>query len=285
MIIKHEVLVKKEEKIMKKRIVAVITALMMFATILSGCGASEDVKSDNSTEEKTSTSTSTKKEDDKASEQIRKLVIAYPKKASTASYETLPYFQKIEEMTGIEVEWIGWPEENAKEKMQLAFASGELPDLIINVLQPDDVVTFAEQGLIVAIDDKLESAPNLTKIFNDRPDFKSNATLPDGHIYSMPRLVEDHVNSNHTFMVNMEWLEMAGQEVPTTLDEFYECLKAVKEIDYNGNGKNDEIPWTFNLKTRHITGLQGFLSAFGVNTVDTCGVHFEHDERQEYKQH
>jgi putative aldouronate transport system substrate-binding protein len=41
----------------------------------------------------------------------------------------------------------------------------------------------------------------------------------------------------------VDWLEQLGLSEPTTTDELYEVLKAVKESDMNGNGEADEYPF------------------------------------------
>ena len=45
--------------------------------------------------------------------------------------------------------------------------------------------------------------------------------------------------------INKKWLDKLGLEMPTTTDEFYQVLKAFKNGDPNGNGKADEIPFSF----------------------------------------
>ena len=45
------------------------------------------------------------------------------------------------------------------------------------------------------------------------------------------------------FVINKTWLDQLGLEVPTTVDEFTECLKAFRDAgDLNGNGIADEVP-------------------------------------------
>lgn len=44
-------------------------------------------------------------------------------------------------------------------------------------------------------------------------------------------------------MINKTWLDKLGLKVPETIDELYNVLKAFKEQDPNGNGKQDEIPF------------------------------------------
>lgn len=63
-------------------------------------------------------------------------------------------------------------------------------------------------------------------------------------------------------VINVKWLENLGLEVPTTIDELENVLRAFKEQDANGNGDpNDEIPFTG-------IGLgMDFLSPFGMTDV------------------
>ena len=44
-------------------------------------------------------------------------------------------------------------------------------------------------------------------------------------------------------LINKTWLDQVGKEVPTTVDEWVDCLKAFRDGgDLNGNGEADEIP-------------------------------------------
>jgi len=43
-------------------------------------------------------------------------------------------------------------------------------------------------------------------------------------------------------MINVEWLNKLGLQMPTTIDELYDVLVAFRDQDPNGNGKKDEIP-------------------------------------------
>ena len=50
------------------------------------------------------------------------------------------------------------------------------------------------------------------------------------------------------FLINKTWLDKVGKDVPTTVDEWKECLEAFKEAgDLNGNGKDDEVPYAFGM--------------------------------------
>ena len=55
----------------------------------------------------------------------------------------------------------------------------------------------------------------------------------------------DHVSLSQKMWIDESWLTNLNLEMPTTLDEFRDVLRAFKEKDANGNGDpNDEIPLT-----------------------------------------
>ena len=78
-------------------------------------------------------------------------------------------------------------------------------------------------------------------------------TNPDGHIYTLPGKKPLRPKGCDTPFINKAWLDRLGLEMPTTVDEWYEVLKAFKEQDANGNGDpNDEIPLTGSAKDESV---------------------------------
>lgn len=74
---------------------------------------------------------------------------------------------------------------------------------------------------------------------------KSSITAPDGNIYALPQINECyHCDNALKLWINKAWLDKLGLQLPTTTEEFYQVMKAFKEQDPNGNGKNDELPLT-----------------------------------------
>lgn len=92
-----------------------------------------------------------------------------------------------------------------------------------------------------------------------------NVTASDGHIYLMPAYngTPRDMLANIFQEINGEWLEAIGMEAPDTLDEFYDMLVAFKTQDPNGNGEEDEIPWSFvwdNGAYNMVLGAFGFVN-------------------------
>ena len=183
-------------------------------------------------------------------------------------------FQRLEKATGVHIDWTNY-QSDFGEKRNLDIASGDLPDAIHNDGASDvELMTWAKQGVIVPVEDLIdEHMPNLKKILDENPEYRSMITAPDGHIYSFPWIEElgEGKESIHTVndiaWINKEWLNKLGLEMPQTTDDLIKVLEAFKTKDPNGNGKADEIPMSF------VNGNGGedfkiLFGAFGVGDND-----------------
>ena len=70
------------------------------------------------------------------------------------------------------------------------------------------------------------------------------------------------------FEINADWLEQVGMDMPTTVDEWVECLKAFRDAgDLNGNGEADEVPLAVQFGQHDTFGSNDlfyrFTAAFG----------------------
>ncbi len=194
---------------------------------------------------------------------------------NTVNFEDLPVVKAFEEETNIHINWVVIPAESETERIGLAFASGDLPDLFFGTRMPYDVVIRnAAEGTILPLNGLIEQyCPNLTARFAVRPDIKADLTFPDGNIYGLAKIDEKPLQSNQDNMfINKEWLAKAGLAKPTTLDEFYNMLKVFKETDFNGNGVQDEIPFTF-LPGSSSQGIHSLFGSFGVVDTPASGTH------------
>lgn len=169
-----------------------------------------------------------------------------------AEWKDMPTMQAYEEMTNISWEYITPPMSDFSTRLNLAFASGDLPDVIFAAgssnLTRGMEVDYGSQGILVPLEGLLEeNAPNLMKILEANPDIKKSITAPDGHIYSLPYINHSSISiwPLGPMWYNGTWLEALGvKEVPTSVDEFYDLLVRMRDEDPNGNGKADEIPLT-----------------------------------------
>ncbi|MFS0723849.1 extracellular solute-binding protein [Paenibacillus sp. 1P07SE] len=174
--------------------------------------------------------------------------------------EKLKFFQRMEQDTNIQFNINAIPTTALLEKKNLLLASGDYPDVFFKMgITPEDEIVYGQQGIFIPLEDLIaEYAPNLSRIFEERPEVKKSVTTPSGHIYALPGLLQ--TGSTAHFYINKKWLDALGLEEPTNTDEFYQVLKAFKENDPNQNGLQDEIP----MSTVQITHLQQFLHNFGL---------------------
>lgn len=181
------------------------------------------------------------------------------------NFAELEFFQKLEEATGVHIEWNMSSEDGWKEKKGLLFA-GELPDAFYGqgILSDVDVIKYGTQGMLIPLNDLIEKyAPNLKKLLDENPEYKKQLTAPDGNIYSLPSLTELSPVTHDKLFINKKWLDQLGLKVPETLDEFKETLQAFRDHDLNGDGRSDDqIPFTF-LYNRKENGLYSLFGSFG----------------------
>lgn len=126
-------------------------------------------------------------------------------------------------------------------------ASGDIPDLIYNWGTAGNgadanMETWAANGLIAALDDKIGNYPNLMSNITKEM-WDAVKSVNDGKIYIVPRT---NIVNNWGYMINQEWLDKLNLKAPTTLDEFTEVCRAFTTKDPDGNGKPDTYGVTFS---------------------------------------
>ena len=143
-------------------------------------------------------------------------------------FNNLWYFKRIEEQTGVHVDFIEVKDADFKTQLNLMFASQDLADIVIrgNIDIEDYGVS---QGLLIALDDYIEKyMPNyLSRLYLN----EANASMyaSDGKMYYIGYLIAQNVNHQGNFYINTTWLDEIGADVPTTVDELTEVLYAFKE--------------------------------------------------------
>lgn len=162
-------------------------------------------------------------------------------------FDDLLVYQEYEKQTGIKVKWTMVPTNVLTEKRNLILTSGDYPDAFHSArFNTQDLMMYGEQGIFIPLNDLIDKyAPNVKQIFEDDPDLLRGLTMPDGNIYSLPRIFDPafaSVLAGWKLWINQDFLTALGMEEPSTLDDLYAYMKAVKTTDLNGNGIHDEIP-------------------------------------------
>ena len=174
-------------------------------------------------------------------------------------------FDVIREDLGISLELTMLPSSATDRDMKMlaAGAANSLPDMMS--LSRPTMVHLVEQGLLAPIDDMFEMMPDRTaKMYNE--DSIRYATI-DGHVYGLTASTGD-IKKNEGILIRKDWLDNLGLEIPHTLDEYMEVMKAFTYDDPDGNGKDDTYGYgTFIEITASEEGLgrrlDPFFGAFG----------------------
>lgn len=167
------------------------------------------------------------------------------------NYNELEVFKHLEKISNIKIEWLHPAASQVKEQFNLMIASGKLPDMVYSnwTTYPGGPEKAMEDGILSDITKPMTLwAPEMQKIFKDKPEVRKQMTTDSGKFFAFPRLNSSPETStgSNGLQIRKDWLDKLGLKVPTTIDEWYVVLKAFKEKDPNGNGKADEIPFGYN---------------------------------------
>lgn len=196
------------------------------------------------------------------------MIVQHPLDTGDANEKSL-YLER-EEKTGVDIEWTVVPSTSQAERVATTFASADLPDMFVDILSSNDVLTYGMAGALLPISDYLEYMPNFSAILEAMPSVKAAVTMPDGKIYALPQVnmysvwPGDGVYQKSSVFINKTWLDKLGLEVPTTTDDLLEVLRAFKENDPNGNGIADEIPLSFVYNGWSETPASFLYGPFGI---------------------
>ncbi len=170
-------------------------------------------------------------------------------------------FKRFEQETNVKVEWLAYSGDVATEKKNLMYSSGDYPDMVGGWLLNDtDIMRYgANEGIYIPLEDLIaQYAPRIQYCLDTFPNGRETVTAPDGHIYTIPLMAPQPITEN-VVLINKAWLDKVGMDMPGNVEELYEVLVAFRDKDPNGNGQQDEIP--FSTQSH---GLRHMLAWFGL---------------------
>ncbi|MFC5649628.1 ABC transporter substrate-binding protein [Paenibacillus solisilvae] len=199
---------------------------------------------------------------------------------ANADWNNLKLWQEYEKATNIHMEWDTTQKDSLKEKRNILLAGGEYPEVFYaSAFSRSDLFKYGKQGVFLPLNDLIDKyAPHFKALMAKYPIIGKGIKMPDGNIYGLPTLYDPEFKSvfYNTPWVKKEWLDKLGLAEPQNLDDFYNMLKAFKEKDPNGNGKQDEIAWG----AVGTTGLLGYLKgSFGLNNHGNSNAYVDTDPK------
>ncbi len=175
-------------------------------------------------------------------------------------------YKFIEDAMNINLEVTRFTDANKSEFLSMAFASGELPDIIIG--GDFDAAALVKYGAveeqIMDLAPYMQYMPNLNSIYETYPSYKSAIMDSEGHIWSLGNIVDvAYLGGIKRMFINYDWLNDYDLNVPTNLDEFVDVLHTFKE-------KNESC-WPLGGCYEYYSPMQYILNAFGYMSNDAKG--------------
>jgi putative aldouronate transport system substrate-binding protein len=155
---------------------------------------------------------------------------------NAADFEKNWYLRYLKDKSKLDIQYTQISVEALAEQKNLIMASGDLPDMMYSFnFNASELVNYGqEQKLLLDFKKYIDPTltPNLTEWMGKRPDAFNLCILPDGGMYSLPRIDSSkqpaYVNSSYW---NTVYLKALGKEIPRTLDEAVAALYLFKEKD------------------------------------------------------
>lgn len=240
-----------------KKIAVILLAASMLGTTLVGCTGG--TKSSSSESESKTESSSSGESSQESGEVENFNATGYPivnepitlkimgqKEGIHGPWEDMAFFKELTKKTNINFEFQTFPAEAMAEKKNLAFVSGEYPDIFLSArISAIEEVTYGSQQKIFAnIQPLIEKyGTNINEQAVEFPAIIESVTHSNGEIYTLPTIQNIMHCLTSIAWFNQKWADNLGLEAPKTTEDLYTVLKAFKDEDANGNGdKDDEIP-------------------------------------------
>ncbi len=138
----------------------------------------------------------------------------------------------INERVGIDLRVQVVPQ-GAWDRINVAIASGDLPDLVTGQLASAATDQWIRDGLLVPLNDYLPELPYIAERLDEE-----SWTAVDGEFYGYP-FVNQKRTTNAALTVRSDWLANVGKDIPNTLEEFRDVLRAFVNDDPNRSGRAD----------------------------------------------
>ena len=147
-------------------------------------------------------------------------------------------FKRLEEKTNVHVNWKTIQSDQWGDKIQLEMSNVKtLPDFVFSAgFNDTDLLKYAKQGIIMNLEDYIDKyMPNLCKVFEQAPEYRTMCTDEEGHIWALPWI--EQLGYEKTAIqtvgdmsfINKDWLDFLKLEMPTTVDEFEQVLIAFRD--------------------------------------------------------
>ena len=219
-----------------RKVLALLMAVLMVSALLAGCGSSGGASAP------AAESAGLEVEADSLQFPLAETAEISGLTSFPAGSESEPnnrtIFKRLEEQTNVHVNWKAIQSDQWGDKIALEMSNiNTLPEFVFTAGFSDtDLLKYAKQGVIIPVEDYIDKyMPNLCKVFEQAPEYRTMCTDENGHIWALPWI--EQLGSDKTAIqtvgnmpfINTAWLEFLGLDMPTNVDEFEQVLIAFRD--------------------------------------------------------
>jgi ABC-type glycerol-3-phosphate transport system substrate-binding protein len=166
------------------------------------------------------------------------LEIFYPVRSGShpsKSDERSVFWRRLEENLGYNFEWVEPYQSAASEQFNLVIAAGDLPHIFFESLISTSGSAYTG-GYDVAVDEDVyldltpyleEYAPHYNALLQD-PSIYNDIVTEEGRIVPFATINEETAKTGMGPVINKEYFEATGLDLPTTVDELHDLAAAMK---------------------------------------------------------
>lgn len=171
-----------------------------------------------------------------------------------------PGWQDVMKNTGITINFIHPPNDQAHNQYNLLYSSNDLADITEHHywLPPDGPDSAIDDDRFLRLNELMEqSAPNFMKIVLANPKMMQQLKTDKGNIWSFPMLQDTQQPPASGMFIRRDLREKVGVDMPVTIDEWETMLVKFK----------DELEMTapFAIYGTTFSDAAGLFSAYGIN--------------------
>ena len=256
-----------------KRLISVMCAAGMLASMITGCGGSSD---GNVQKKEVKEAEGTAKEELPLAKYPETVTVHLGGKMNPngkipegMSYDDNSYTRMLKEDLNIEVvyDWVA-SIADYDEKMSLCIGSNTIPELMnVNSTQYRALLKYDMiQPLDPYFDDYASDALK-SYIESGGEELMGCITNEEGEIMAIPAPAAKDSGVNQMW-IRQDWLDALGLEAPRTWDELLEVAEAFMTQDPDGNGEDDTIGILGPGNTDHVNAVGG--NQFGLDPLFSC---------------
>lgn len=233
---------------MKKKLVSILLASALTASVLTGCGDSGQDNQTQSTDSNGGTSETAgdagSTENTSGSGEIKEFT-AFFATPGTEINDDNEIQQIIAEKIGAKCKETWLTGQSDSEAVGTLIAGGEYPDFIEG---GSGTLQLYEAGALVALDDYLDSYPNIKALFTEQQ--WDQLRQDDGKIYWIPQFSciknKESVctHNDEAFWIQTRVLKWADYPEVKTMDQYFDLIEAYNEANPTMEDGTTNIPYT-----------------------------------------